>query len=81
MDTTRNDNNQPGFTRSVTEINRVLNGANKSVHDRLPRTIDAIRVDIENDIRRTAQQTGGADTLVRTKYIVLFFSGRAAQCA
>ncbi|NLD37277.1 MAG: hypothetical protein GX654_10455 [Desulfatiglans sp.] len=74
MDTTRNDNNQPGFTRSVTEINRVLNGANnQSMTDYLG-TIDAIRVDIENDIRRTAQQTGGADTLVRTKYIVLFFS-------
>ncbi|MBN1906354.1 MAG: hypothetical protein JW927_14780 [Deltaproteobacteria bacterium] len=74
MDTTGNDSGQPGFTRSATEISRVLDGANnQSMTDYLG-TIDAIRVDIENDIHRTAQQEGGADTLVRTKYIVLFFS-------
>jgi len=74
MDTTDNDNHQPGFTRSATEINRVLDGANnQSMTDYLG-TLDAIRADIENDIHRTAQESGGADTLVRTKYIVLFFS-------
>ena len=74
MDTTYNDTHQPGFTRSATEINRVLDGANnQSMTDYLG-TLDAIRADIENDIHRTAQQAGGADTLVRTKYIVLFFS-------
>ncbi len=52
----------------------MLDGANnQSMTDYLG-TIDAIRADIENDIHRTAQQEGGADTLVRTKYVVLFFS-------
>ena len=74
MDTTVNDNRQPGFTRSVTEINRVLDGANNQSMTDYIGTIDAIRTDIENDIHRTAQEAGGADTLVRTKYIVLFFS-------
>jgi hypothetical protein len=74
MDSTNNDSGQSGFTRSATEISRVLDGANnQSMTDYLG-TIDAIRADIENDIHRTAQQEGGADTLVRTKYIVLFFS-------
>ncbi len=74
MDTTVNDSGQDGFTRSAGEINRVLDGANNQSMTDYIGTIDAIRSDIENDINRTAQEAGGADTLVRTKYIVLFFS-------
>ncbi len=74
MDSTRNDSGQPGFTRSVTEINRVLDNANNQSMTDYIGTVDAIRRDIENDIRRTSQMTGGTDMLVRTKYIVLFFS-------
>ena len=60
----------PGFTKDPDELNRVLDNAYvDSMTDYLG-TLDAIYVDIENDILNTEDQ----DNLTRTKYIVVFLS-------
>ncbi|MBW2367983.1 MAG: hypothetical protein JRH15_08860 [Deltaproteobacteria bacterium] len=74
IDQTRNGYNQPGFTRSRSELDRVLNNVrNESYTDYLG-AMDGIRNIIENDITNVSYQESGESDLARTKYIVCFFS-------
>ena len=74
IDQTRNGYNQPGFTRSREELDRVLNNVrNESYTDYLG-AMDGIRNIIENDITNVSYQESGESDLARTKYIVCFFS-------
>ncbi|MDJ0782193.1 MAG: hypothetical protein QNJ22_09490 [Desulfosarcinaceae bacterium] len=67
---TRNGDGDYGFTKDPDELNRVLDGVyNDTLTDYIG-TLDTIRRDIQNDIDRTEDR----DNLVRTKYIVVFFS-------
>jgi hypothetical protein len=70
----RNGENQPGFTRSAEELNQVLDAVRNDAMTDYLGTLDAIRADIENDIRTSTQEAGGTENLVRTKYIVVFLS-------
>lgn len=69
FDYTRVDG-RPGFTKDEGEIQRVLShSVNDGTTDYVG-TVETIRTDIWNDIENTANY----DSLVRTKYIVIFFS-------
>jgi hypothetical protein len=74
IDQTRNGYGEPGYTRSVEELNRVLdNVRNESYTDYVGAVTD-IRQIVENDIMNTSYQESGANDLARSKYIVCFFS-------
>lgn len=72
---TRNGDGEMGFTKDPDEINRVLAfNNNRSVTDYLG-TLDAIQSTIQNDINRTEDE----ENLIRTQYIVVFFSDGMAN--
>jgi hypothetical protein len=74
IDQTRNGYNEPGYTRSQEELDRVLNNVrNDSYTDYIGAMTD-IREMVENDIMNTFYQETGANDLARSKYIVCFFS-------
>jgi hypothetical protein len=74
IDETRNGYNEPGYTRSQEELDRVLdNVRNESYTDYLG-AMTEIREIIENDIMNTYYQETGETDLARSKYIVCFFS-------
>ena len=74
IDSTRNGYGEPGYTRSVEELNRVLdNVRNESYTDYIGAMTD-VREIVENDIMNTSYQESGINDLARSKYIVCFFS-------
>jgi Bacterial TSP3 repeat len=74
IDQTRNGYNEPGYTRSREELDRVLNNVrNDSYTDYIGAMTD-IRQMVENDIMNTYYQETGENDLARSKYIVCFFS-------
>jgi hypothetical protein len=74
IDQTRNGYDEPGYTRSQVELDRVLdNVRNDSYTDYIGAMTD-IRQMVENDIMNTYYEETGANDLARSKYIVCFFS-------
>lgn len=61
---------QAGFTKDIDEINSVFQGVNNTSTTDYVGTISQIYDDIRRDIMDTDDQ----DNLVRTKYVVIFFS-------
>jgi hypothetical protein len=67
---TRNGDGDPGFTKDPDELNRVLDGVyNDTLTDYIG-TLDAIKNDIQRDIDNTEDR----QNMIRTKYIIVFFS-------
>ena len=67
---TRNADGNPGFTKDPDELNYVLDSAyNDTMTDYLG-TLDAIHSDIQRDILHVDNE----ETLIRSKYIVVFLS-------
>jgi hypothetical protein len=62
--------NRRGFTKDIGEIEAVLDSANNTSLTDYVGTLEAIHQDIQNDIVNVENQ----DSLVRTKYVILFFS-------
>lgn len=67
---TRNGDDDPGFTKDPDELNRVLDGVyNDTLTDYIG-TLDAIKNDIQRDIDNTEDR----ENMIRTKYLIVFFS-------
>ena len=73
-DQTRNGYNEPGFTRSQEELDRVLNNVHNDTMTDYLGALSSIREMVENDIMNTYYQETGESDLARSKYVVCFFS-------
>ncbi len=74
IDQTRNGYGEPGYTRSVEELNRVLDNVRNDSYTDYVGAVTDIRQVVENDIMNTSYQESGENDLARSKYIVCFFS-------
>ncbi|MGA1868508.1 MAG: hypothetical protein ACMUJM_08160 [bacterium] len=69
---TRTIDGRGGFTKDITELNRVLDQARNDTMTDYLGTLDTIYADIERDINRMEREE--EQNLIRSKYIVIFLS-------